>query len=286
MEEIIQNTAKTFSLSPYIIDRGWKTPSSNSVTRTSENSGNLEVSYNIASDVQYEWSLVVDNISNGSLTITIGGVTSNPITTSGYHQGLITTTTSSDKVLIWSDADATISALNLMVKQTTSEEHKGSDTITWSEQRKGWVTFKDMIPESGFSMYSHLFTLKNGHLWKHTLERTPNNFYGTQYSSKVKFPVASVGVKTYHTIAVHSNKVLGTTQDGIVTELGNVTDLITYDFDSREGIHYANKLRDAILDDKLKGRYIVVELTDEETNTQKLQLFKVVIKSEISTPSE
>ena len=286
MEQIIQNTAKTFSLNNYIIDRGWKTPSSNSISRTSENSGDLGIPYSIGSGVEYEWSLVVNNISNGSIVIIIGGVTSTPITTSGYHQGTITATNSTDRVIIWSDADASISSLNLMVKQTSTEAHEGSDTITWSEQRKGWVTFKDMIPESGFSMYSHLFTLKDGHLWKHTLEGTYNNFYGVQYSSKVKFPVSSVGVKTYHTIALHSNKVLGTTQDGITTELGNVTDLVTFDFDSREGIHYANKLRDAILDDKLKGRYIVIELTDEETNTQKLQLFKVVVKSEISTPSE
>lgn len=286
METVIQNNAKTFNINQYIGDRGWKTPTSNTITRTSENSGDLEIPYNIEANTQYEWSLTVSGISGGSVQIKIGDVTSTSISTNGYHQGILIPTTSSSKIIIWSDANATISGFNIMIKQTSVDSDGKSDTITWSEQRKGWVTFKDMIPESGFSMYSHLFTLKDGHLWKHTLDGTYNNFYGVQYSSKVKFPVASIGVKTYHTIALHSNKVLGTTEEGIVTELGNVTDLVTFDFDSREGIHYANKLRDAVLDDKLKGRYIVVELTDEETNTQKLQLFKVVIKSEISTPSE
>ena len=136
-------------------------------------------------------------------------------------------------------------------------------------------------------MFTKMFTLKDGNLWEHKVDGTvPNNFYGTQYSSSVKFPVSSVGVKTYHNIAIHSNKILGTTENGITTQLGNVTDLVTFDFQSREGVHYANKLRDEILNDKLKGRYIVVELTDEETKEEKLQLFKVVIKSEISVISE
>src|SRR5690606_27565150 len=140
----------------------------------------------------------------------------------------------------------------------------------------------------GFSMFTKMFTLKDGNLWEHKVDgTTPNNFYGIQYSSKVKFPVSSVGVKTYHTIAVHANKVLGTTENGIVTELGNVTYLITYDFDtSSDGVHYANKLRDALLNEKLKGRYSVVELSDEETKEQKLELFKIVMKSEISSPNE
>src|SRR5690606_5222330 len=146
---------------------------------------------------------------------------------------------------------------------------------------------KDIIPESGFSMFTSMFTLKNGKLWKHVIDgATPNNFYGVQYHSLVKFPVSSVGVKTYQSIAIHSNKVIGTTENGIETQLGNVTDLITYDFESREGIHYANKLRDAIMDDKLKGRYIVIELTDEESADTYLQIFKVVLKSNVSTPNE
>lgn len=283
----IQNNSKVFDIRPYLTDRGWRISSPSTANHISENSGDLIVnSFNVTIGKTYQISLIVNEISSGQIIVSIGGVEHNPITTIGYHQIEITALTN-EKLTIFSDGDLSISDVNIIELVTTEDVDGKFDTITWSEDRKGWVTFKDLVPESGFSMFTKMFTLKGGNLWEHKLEgTTPNNFFGVQYSSKVKFPVSSVGVKTYHTIALHSNKILGTTENGIVTQLGNVADLITYDFTSREGVHYANKLRDALLNDKLKGRYIVIELTDEETKDQYLQIFKVVVKSEMSTLSE
>lgn len=284
MITLIQNNSITFDITPYLTDRGWSIENNNRMVHTPPNSGNIEVlSIPIKEDTVYEYSFNVENLSSGTLVFSIGGVTLSPVTADGYIQGQVTTLTN-ENIKIWADGEVTISGVN--IAQQISEDNVIS-TLTWGESRKGWVTFKTMVPDSGFSMYTNMFTLKEGNLWRHTTDATPNNIYGKQFYSKIKFPVSSVGVKTYHTIAVHANKVLGTTEDGIVTELGNVTDLITYDFDtSSDGIHYANKLRDALLNEKLKGRYIVVELSDEETKTEKLQLFKIIVKSEISSPNE
>lgn len=287
MIEVIQNNSVTFDITPYLTDRGWAILSPDSMKHTPPNEGEFEVSYvNVQPARTYEYSFQVSGMTSGSLVFTMGGSSVSPISTNGYFQGEITTVDNSP-IKVWADGDVTISNINITEKITSEDRDGKRDTITWSENRKGWVTFKDLLPESGFSMFTKMFTLKDGNLWEHKIEGTiPNNFYGTQYSSKVKFPVSSVGVKTYHTIALHSNKILGTTENGITTQLGNVSDLITYDFTSREGVHYANKLRDAIMDDKLKGRYIVIELTDEETKDQYLQIFKIVVKSEMSTLSE
>ena len=286
--EVIQNNSVTFDITPYLTDRGWRYLTPTVIRHEDPNSGDLVInSFNVIEGTTYEYSFNITNLSSGSITLSIGGVTEEPVITNGYVQGTIVAETT-EPMTFFSDGNLTLSNVNVTAQISEEEYVDGkTDTITWSENRKGWVTFKDLIPESGFSMFTKMFTLKDGNLWEHKVDDTiPNNFYGIQYSSSVKFPVSSVGVKTYHSIAIHSNKVLGTTEDGITTQLGNVTDLVTYDFDSREGIHYANKLRDVILNDKLKGRYIVVELTDEETKEEKLQLFKVVIKSEISTISE
>lgn len=284
MITLIQNNSLTFNITPYLTDRGWFIESNNRMVHTPPNSGNIEVlSIPIKEDTVYEYSFNVENLSSGTLVFSIGGVTLSPVTSDGYIQGQVTTLTN-ENIKIWADGEVTVSGVN--IAQQISEGNVIS-TLTWGELRKGWVTFKTMVPDSGFSMYTNMFTLKEGNLWRHTTDVTPNNIYGEQFYSKIKFPVSSIGVKTYHTIAVHANKVLGTTEEGITTELGNVTDLITYDFDtSSDGVHYANKLRDALLNEKLKGRYIVVELSDEETKTEKLQLFKVVIKGEISSPNE
>ena len=285
MITVIQNNSITFDISPYLVDRGWSILSPTSIKHTTGNSGFLEyLNLSIGEGLTYEYSFTVETITSGSLKVYIGGELAKTVTTNGYYEGHITTSDDSN-IKFWADGDVIVKDFN--IKLLIADRNGKEDTITWSEQRKKWVTFKDIIPESGFSMFTSMFTLKNGKLWKHVIDgATPNNFYGVQYHSLVKFPVSSVGVKTYQSIAIHSNKVIGTTENGIETQLGNVTDLITYDFESREGIHYANKLRDAIMDDKLKGRYIVIELTDEESADKYLQIFKIVLKSTVSTPNE
>lgn len=288
MINVVQNNSISFNILPYLIDRGWSITSPSVIKHTSPNEGLFEYSgAQIVTGETYEYSFTVQNRTSGEVYITIGGEPTEVVSANGYYEGQVVAT-SNEGIKIWSDGNLEVKDINVKIYIQDREEVDGKeDTITWSEQRKNWITFKDIVPESGFSMFTSMFTLKNGELWKHVVDGTiPNNFYGVQYSSKVQFPVSSVGVKTYHTIAVHANKILGTTEDGITTQLGNVTDLVTYDFDTIEGIHYANKLRDSILEEKLKGRYIIVELTDEETNTEHLQLFKVVVKGEISSPNE
>lgn len=288
MQTVIQNSSTTFDIRPYLVSRGWSIVSPSIMQHTSENSGEILVnSYPIQEGREYEYSFEIANRTSGGVVVSLGGVSSTPKVTNGYHQGTVTAL-NSDKIEIWSDGDLQVKNFNVLEKVTEDEDFDGkTDTVTWSEQRSGWVTFKDFIPDCGFSMYTNMFTLKDGNLWVHKVDgTTTNEFYGTQYTSKVKFPVASVGVKTYHSIAVHSDKVLGTTPDGITTQIGQVSDLITYDFTSKEGIHYANLLRDKLLNEKLKGRYIVIELTDEETKGVSFQLFKIVVKSNPSTFNE
>lgn len=285
--QVIENNTVTFDILSLLTDRGWRYVTPTVIRHESPNFGDLVITdFEVIPGVSYEYSFNIVDMTSGSLELYIGGVSVDVILEGGYIQGTIVAEDDSP-MRFYSNGDLTLTNLNVSAL-ISSEDYDGKmDTVTWSENRKGWVTFKDLLPENGFSMFTKMFTLKDGNLWEHKVDGTiPNNFYGTQYSSSVKFPVSSVGVKTYHNIAIHSNKILGTTEDGVTTQLGQVTDLVTYDFDTREGVHYANKLRDAILDDKLKGRYIVVELTDEETKEEKLQLFKVVVKSEISTLSE
>jgi hypothetical protein len=289
MINVIEGGSVTFDIRPYLQTRGWSIINGGMVHITGV-SGDFEItSYTIVTGAEYDMSMDIVSISGGEVSVTVGGVmVIDSTNTSGYHQVNFVAEDSSN-IKIWSNANTEIRNLTIQRKLTEDyeEQSERENTVTWSELRKGWVTFKDLLPESGFSMYTNLFTLKDGNLWIHSENAVPNLLYGRQKYSTVKFPLSSVGVKTYHSIALHSNKILGTTEDGITTELGNVSDLITYDFETSEGgIHYANKLRDQLLNERLKGRYIVVELSDEETKTQKLQLFKVVVKSEISSPNE
>ena len=53
-------------------------------------------------------------------------------------------------------------------------------TITYSEDVKGWISFKSFFPESGLSLSKDYYTMKDGGLWKHHSNETRNEFYGEE----------------------------------------------------------------------------------------------------------
>ena len=50
-------------------------------------------------------------------------------------------------------------------------------TLSFSEETKGWVSFKSFIPENGVSLSKQYYTMKDGQLWKHHSNETRNQFY-------------------------------------------------------------------------------------------------------------
>ena len=60
------------------------------------------------------------------------------------------------------------------------------NTLSWSEQVKGWVSFKSFKPEKGISMANDYYTFSNGDMFIHHDEDVDRcNFYGEQYPSSV-----------------------------------------------------------------------------------------------------
>ena len=58
-------------------------------------------------------------------------------------------------------------------------------TLSYSENSKGWVSFRDIDPENGLSINNDFYTFKFGALWKEYSNDTRNNFYGVQYESSL-----------------------------------------------------------------------------------------------------
>ena len=65
---------------------------------------------------------------------------------------------------------------NLTLDDST-QTAPGSKTITYSEDVKGWTSFKSFIQESGVSMSGDYYTFRGGKCWKHDSE-VRNTFYG------------------------------------------------------------------------------------------------------------
>jgi len=58
-------------------------------------------------------------------------------------------------------------------------------TLSYSEDVKGWTSFKSFILENGLSLSKKYYTFKNGGLYQHNLSDLYNNFYGDQYDSSI-----------------------------------------------------------------------------------------------------
>ena len=100
-------------------------------------------------------------------------------------------------------------------------------TVGFDEMVKGWTSRYSFIPENGISLNAKYYTFKNGNLWLHNVEdRAKNNFYNTQYSSKVTFffNQESSVVKKFKTLGYEgdadwkANYIKTNLQDGSVTE--------------------------------------------------------------------
>ena len=75
-------------------------------------------------------------------------------------------------------------------------------TLSFSENSKGWISFKSFSPESGLSMNNNYYTFKNGDMYKHHANSTRNFFYGQQYDSSIDiiFNDSPEAVKSFATI--------------------------------------------------------------------------------------
>ena len=80
-----------------------------------------------------------------------------------------------------------------------------AETITYNEGVKGWVSFKSFLPEFAISSVNQYYTMKQGMLWKHHQETTPesrNTFYNTFEESSIT-PVLNTQpdvVKNFNTL--------------------------------------------------------------------------------------
>ena len=109
-----------------------------------------------------------------SQTLTIDSASANPV------DGLINTF---HVQTVGSSTTGTLDNFSMRRQITSIEE----TTISFSEKAKGWVSFKDFVPDTGISLGKQYFTTKSGQLYQHHANEIRNNFYGVQYSSSIEF---------------------------------------------------------------------------------------------------
>ena len=110
-------------------------------------------------------------------------------------------------------------------------------TLSFSKENKGWVSFYSYIPENIIGMNSAMYTFSGGNLYKHDTNSTHNNFYGTQYTSKLKGAINKdpYNNKLYRTVIIDGNKAWDCT---LSTNLSSGYMSKDY-FEEKEGVFYS-----------------------------------------------
>ncbi len=106
-------------------------------------------------------------------------------------------------------------------------------TVTFREDRKGWVSFKSFTPENAISCANEYYTFKKGNIWKHHVETNPesrNTFYGGTSYEQTKLSELHVvlndspgSIKTFNTLNYEGSQsnVTINTSDGEYYNLQN-----------------------------------------------------------------
>lgn len=174
----------------------------------------------------------------------------------------------------------------------------GDITYAYSEIHDKWISRYSYLPEIGITATDKMFTVKLGNIYVHRKDSPKNTFYGTVTKPTINTVVNEqpLILKTWQNLRIQADSLVTTTEDGIQTSLGQLSDLLVEDFEmyiigtesiyDREGDYYANFLRakpDINNGDRLKGNYVTIELTPIEDDF-KLFTLHIGYQPSLATP--
>ena len=236
--------------------------------------------------VSYTIEFTVADYSSGLVYASIGGVQGASISSNGtVKQTIVAANTGG--ISFFSDGNLTLSAVSI---STGSNE---GITFAFNENADKWVTYYSYQPEMMAKFINSFFCFKNGELWEHNVNPLRNNFFGVQYTSKVRF----VSNKDHKKEKLWYNLRLDSKGDWKAPTLitaandlfpkGMTSRLKKANFKSIDGKLWADILRDqkdpaftVELDALFKGRkmqgaYLVIELECADTTEAKLTSVEV-----------
>ena len=144
---------------------------------------------------------------------------------------------------------------------TTAEE---GFTIAYKHKDGVWGSKYSFKPTSYVNINNELYSFYDaptGIMWKHNVNSTRNNFYGTQYDSmfEVVSNYSPSMIKVFEALGVEGNG----TWSGVLNTSEQNTTIGTSDFDTREGHRYAMIPRDTLIS---AGHQIYLGKVDSVSN--------------------
>jgi hypothetical protein len=176
--------------------------------------------------------------------------------------------------------------------ETPSDYDYLYETVAFSETKKRWSTFYSYVPDFMVSNNISLITFKNGQLYTHNSNSVYNNFYGEQFTQRIRF----VSNQSPEMIKFYNNINIQATSRFLMPEatnqFGQATSLIEDDFIDDEGVFKASLLRDSntpnvdnplLEGDEMRCHSMVISLENTDTELVKLFLVEVGLNASFMT---
>ena len=127
-----------------------------------------------------------------------------------------------------SDSSVTISV--------TDGQDDDGNTLAYSTTKGFWLSFYSFNPELYTNLHNRFFSFENGQIYRHNVNDTNNNFYGTQYDSMVELVSRQnpSTVKVYNAIGLEGDS----NWDGTISNSSQTTSITAEMFENREGMRY------------------------------------------------
>lgn len=127
-----------------------------------------------------------------------------------------------------SDSSVTISV--------TDGQDDDGNTLAYSTTKGFWLSFYSFNPELYTNLHNRFFSFENGQMYRHNVNDTNNNFYGTQYDSMVELVSRQnpSTVKVYNAIGLEGDS----NWDGTISNSSQTTNITAEMFENREGMRY------------------------------------------------
>jgi hypothetical protein len=113
-----------------------------------------------------------------------------------------------------------------------------SYTLTYSTITDGWPSFYSYEPEAIVNLNQYMYTFKGGNLYRHNVNPVRNEYYGTQFSSKMtsvfnEMPTAN---KLYKAMGLHSTDSWDMTMETDISSTGEISSVF---FEKKEGVWFS-----------------------------------------------